>query len=199
MANPFGVFEDIWETPRRKVFRFLGVDWLATPYAWISIPLIIPGSIPLAFALYLLPDLAGQVFSAVPQTIGQAVVWGLIFGLGLFVVNYVHASGHVISARMVRGVMDANLITATRIITLYSGDQSGFGKGVHIGRSIGGPAANILLGGLALGINALLGGSVFVEFMGYANLAFGIGALGPFPSVDGWVIWGELLGLRKES
>jgi hypothetical protein len=184
MRNPLLVFENIHTTPRRKLFRFLGVDWLATPYAWLSIPFFVGGGV----AVAVLGDLSAPLAESLPR--------GLVFGGLLFLINVLHTVGHILSGKIVGAPMDANLVTATRHVNLYSGDQSGYGKGVHIGRSLGGPLFNLLTGLIALGASALVSDAA-LAFFATTSIGIGLGALGPVPSVDGWVIWGELLGLRK--
>jgi hypothetical protein len=35
-------------------------------------------------------------------------------------------------------------------------------------------------------------------FFAIANLITGAAALLPIPAIDGWVVWGELLGFRRQ-
>ena len=67
---------------------------------------------------------------------------------------------------------------------------------VHLVRSLGGPLMNFMLGGLFL----VLWDSVRSPALGFfagANLVIGVIVLLPIPSVDGGVIWREILKLLR--
>ncbi|MBN1202837.1 MAG: hypothetical protein JXJ20_13380 [Anaerolineae bacterium] len=179
MANPMGVFEDIQTTPRRPLFTLLGVRWLATPYAVLSIPIFVG-----------LGVVIGLVGSA-GETPGTSLLIGLVYGLLLFLMNVLHSLGHILSGKLVGAPMDANLVTATRHINIYDGPQDGYPRRVHLGRALGGPLMNILVGIVTLIVWALVGGDV-LRFFAVVNLVAGIGSLAPVRSVDGEVIWREL-------
>jgi Zn-dependent protease len=84
--------------------------------------------------------------------------------------------------------MDELLVTMTRDVNLYYGDQSRFPPWVHLARSIGGPAANLAAAGLLF---ALAPGSpdALLSQLAEMNLYFGLITLLPLPSVDGEEIW----------
>lgn len=171
-------------SPHRRLFALLGVHWEAAPFAWVN---------PLIFIV------AGFVIAWASEP--GASFWKMLFagfgyGLLVYLTYILHGIGHTISGKKVGAPMDANLITPIRHINIYTGDQSVYAKHVHIGRALGGPAINLLTGIAALGLWALIGGSGLWVFAA-ANLITGAAALLPIPAIDGWVLWGELLGLRR--
>jgi Zn-dependent protease len=181
MRKPLMVFEDIHATTHRKLFTILGVDWLATPYAWLSLPIFL--------ALGILTGFAGE------HSRGTEV-WlpiGLGYGLLLYLVNTLHSIGHILSGKLVRAQMDANLVTATLHVNLYYGEPKNFSKWVHIGRALGGPIFNVVMGLIALGLWKI-SGSYFLAAFANLNVLVGIASLAPVPTLDGWVVWGKLMG-----
>ncbi|HLF25675.1 MAG TPA: hypothetical protein VJG32_05015 [Anaerolineae bacterium] len=178
------IFENVHTTPRRRLFKLLGVEWTATPYAWLSVPLYF---------------VVGVVLACIidsHQSIEARLLIGLAYSLMLHLSNALHSIGHTLSGRWVGAPMDENLITATFHVTLYRDDPARYSRWVHIGRSLGGPVANLLVGAAALGVWQLadVGGLAFFAVM---NLATGVYTLLPIPSIDGGVIWSELLGRRS--
>jgi Zn-dependent protease len=112
------------------------------------------------------------------------------------ITTVLHALGHIISGKMVNSAMDELLITATRDVNLYHGDQSVIPGHVHLIRSLGGPVFNLMVAGLlsAFAPNAASGfWSALVASLISTNRFFGFGGFLPLPSVDGEVIWRELL------
>lgn len=186
MKRPLLVFEDIQTTPRRKLFTLLGVQWMATPYAWLSLPFWC--------LLGILTSLVGEYGTST----GGDLLIGLGYGLLLAVANAIHSLGHVIASRLIGAPMDVILMTATRNINLHLKDQSGYSKGIDIGRALGGPLLNIAAGLISFGI-AKLSGSEWLTPFALFNVVIGIFTLIPLPSLDGWVIWGELLGFRHRA
>ncbi len=195
--DPLLVFEDIHTTPRRKLFRLLGVDWVATPYAWLSLP------------FFILPGILIAAGYREGEPVGQILGAGVVYGLLIFLINALHSVGHILSGKIVGAAMDANLVTATRHVNLYSGDQSGYSKGVHIGRALGGSVFNLLIGLAVWGLQWAFtgkppalsgpGSGEWLTFFANINVMIGIFVLAPVPSIDGWVIWGEVLGLRRRA
>jgi Zn-dependent protease len=96
--------------------------------------------------------------------------------------------------------MDELLITATRDVNLYHGDQSLVPSQVHLVRALGGPLFNLFVAGVCAVLAALITAdfwSALVASLISTNLFFGLGGLLPLPSVDGEVIWRELLRLGR--
>jgi hypothetical protein len=92
--------------------------------------------------------------------------------------------------------METLLLTGTRDVTLYRKFEPGPSKWMFIGRSLGGPLANIIVGLMAFGISRLLPTAWLLSFCVF-NLAIAVWTIFPMPSMDGWVIWGELFSFRK--
>ena len=186
MSRPLLVFEDISRAPRRRLFGFLGVEVMATPYAWLSVPFFCVLGILISY---------GQR----PEEIGfWTVEVGLEYGLLLYFTNMLHSLGHILAARKIGAPMEILLLTGTRDVTLYRKEKPEPSKWMFIGRSLGGPAANVLVGFIALGIWHLLAAAWLLTFCVF-NFAIAAWTLCPVPSMDGWVIWGELFGFRKRS
>lgn len=180
--------------PRRKLFTLLGTPWLVTPYAWLNVVAFIVAGIIVALGLE----------SGRPAA--RILLAGVGYGLLVYLTYVLHGIGHIVSAKIVGAPMDAHLITPLRQINLYEGDQSRYPKGVHIGRALGGPLANLLTGLAAWGIvwgqtGSLIPwkmlGESWMAFFSVASLLVGVAAFAPTPTIDGWVIWGELLGFRR--
>ena len=120
---------------------------------------------------------------------------GLGFGLLIILSSFFHGLGHVISSRMVNAPMKALVMTATVGVTHFD-DYEEQGSRVHVGRSLGGPALNLILGIIAIAIYLSALDSYFLLFFGIVNLGFGGFTFLPIPSLDGSVILRELRGWR---
>ena len=72
----------------------------------------------------------------------------LLFTIAVEITTVLHAFGHILSGKMVHSAMDELLITATRDVNLYHGDQSLIPGYVHLVRSLGGPILNLFVAGL---------------------------------------------------
>lgn len=184
MSRPLFVFEHIETTPRRQLFRFQGVEVMATPYAWLC---------PVSYcALGGLVSFGQQS----EHTFLTRVVVGLEFGVLLYITNVCHSLGHILAAKVVGAPMEILLLTATRDVTLYKMDIQTPSKWMYIGRSLGGPVANLLIGVASLAAWYMLSAEWWL-FLAIFNIAIGLWTLCPVPSMDGWVIWGEVVGFRK--
>jgi Zn-dependent protease len=186
MSRHLFVFEDIETTPRHRLFRFQGVEVSATSYAWLS---------PCSYCTLGVMVSFGQRSENIFTT---QVVVGLGYGLLLYLTNACHSLGHIFAAKWVGAPMEVLLLTATRDVTLYKKDGLVPTKWMFIGRSLGGPVTNLLAGVASLPAWYLLS-SRWCLFFSIFNLAVGAWTLFPVPSMDGWVIWGELFGFRRRS
>jgi hypothetical protein len=179
----YGIIEDVDTVRRIPIGRFWGVNLLVTPITWLG-PFVFFG---LHFLLNLLkPDL----------NIGERLYQSTLFTIAVEITTVFHAFGHILSGKMVHSAMDELLITATRDVNLYHGDQSLFPGHVHLVRSLGGPVFNLFIAGLCLLFAPMIGPGFRSDLLASlisTNLFFGIGGFVPLPSVDGEVIWRELL------
>jgi len=179
----YGIIEDVDTIRRIPVGRFWGVNLLVTPLTWLG-PFVF-------FGLSLLLNLLNPQFS-----LTERLYQALIFTIAVEITTVLHAFGHILSGKIVRSVMDELLITATRDVNLYHGDQSLVPGHVHLGRSLGGPVFNLLAAGICIAIAAGIPSGFWSDLWASlisTNLFFGIGGFLPLPSVDGEVIWRELL------
>jgi Zn-dependent protease len=120
----------------------------------------------------------------------------LLFTIAVEITTVLHAFGHILSGKMVHSAMDELLITATRDVNLYHGDQSIIPGHIHLIRSLGGPVFNLFVAGLCSALAVVIApgfGSALVASLISTNRFFGFGGFLPLPSVDGEVIWRELL------
>jgi hypothetical protein len=179
----YGIIENVDTVRRIPIGRFWGVNLLVTPITWLG-PLVFFG---LHFLLSLLhPNLS----------LSERIYQSLLFTIAVEMTTVLHAFGHILSGKMVHSAMDELLITTTRDVNLYHGDQSAIPGHVHLVRSLGGPVFNLLIAGLCLIFAPLLSPGFWSDLVASlisTNLFFGVGGFIPLPSVDGEVIWRELL------
>lgn len=179
----FGIIEDIKSVRRIRLGRFWGVTILITPYLWLG-PIVF-------FALHFILNLLNFTLSLEERFSGA-----FFFTIAVEATTLIHALGHILSGKLVGSAMDELLIASTRDVNIYHGDQSQFPSRVHLGRALGGPILNLLVAALCLYIapNLPIGfWSKVNASMIVTNLFFGFGSFLPLRSVDGEVIWRELL------
>jgi hypothetical protein len=179
----YGIIEDIDAVRRIPIGRFWGVNLLITPITWLG-PFVF-------FGLHFLLNLLNPSLSLTDR-----FYQSLLFTIAVEITTVLHAFGHILSGKMVNSAMDELLITATRDVNLYHGDQSIIPGHVHLVRSLGGPIFNLIVAGLlsAFARDATPGfWSGLVASLISTNHFFGFGSFLPLPSVDGEVIWRELL------
>jgi Zn-dependent protease len=156
---------------------------LVTPLTWLG-PFVF-------FSLSLLLSLLNPQLS-----LADRLYRALIFTIAVEITTVLHAFGHILSGKLVRSAMDELLITATRDVNLYHGDQSLIPGYVHLVRSLGGPVFNLFVAGVCMAAAASIPSGFPSDLWASlisTNLFFGIGGFVPLPSVDGEVIWRELL------
>jgi hypothetical protein len=183
----YAVIEDLDTVRRIQLGRLWGVRVTATPIAWTS-PVVF-------FALRVLMNLVTMRGSMWPRLKEAA-----LFSLSVQVTSPLHACGHIVSGTLAGSPMDELLITATRDVNVYEGDQSRVPSHVHLMRAIGGPLANLLVGGVCRVLlrRARPGlATDIVAAIASTNLFYGLGGLLPLPSIDGEVIWRELLRMAR--
>jgi hypothetical protein len=188
----YGIIEDLDTVRHIPLGRFWGTQVSITPWLWLGLPVF--------FAL----GLALNIFQPGASLAGAAYAAG-VFVLAVGISTLLHALGHVVGGKIVRGPMDELLLTATRGVNLYFGDQNAVPGYVHLGRALGGPLLNLLVAALLARVQAVGGqgwGAALVAGVGSTSLFIGAGALLPLPSVDGEVIWrevGRYLSARRRA
>ena len=179
----YGIIEDIDTVRRIPIGRFWGVTLLVTPITWLS-PFVF-------FSLHFLLNLINYQIS-----LAERLQQAMLFTTAVEITTILHAFGHILSGKIVHSPMDELLITTTRDVNLYYGDQSLVPGTVHLVRSLGGPMLNLLVAGICIFLSALMTQgfwSGLLTSLISTNLFFGIGSFLPLRSVDGEVIWREIL------
>ena len=179
----YGIIEDIDTVRRIPIGRFWGVSLLVTPLIW-SGPFVF-------FGLHMLLNMLNSGLSLTDR-----LYQALLFTIAVEITTVLHAFGHILSGKLAHSAMDELLITATRDVNLYHGDQRRIPGYVHLVRSIGGPIFNILVAGVCAALATIIAPGFWLNLvisLLSTNLFFGFGGLLPLPSVDGAVIWRELL------
>ena len=179
----YGIFEDIDTVRRIPVGRFWDVTLLVTPFTWLG-PIFF-------FATHFVLNL----FNDQP-TMADRLYQSMLFTIAVEITTILHAFGHILSGKIVHSAMDELLITTTRDVNLYHGDQSRVPGYVHLVRSIGGPIFNLLVAGVFIFFSTKVSQGFFSDLIASligTNLFFGIGSFVPLRSVDGEVIWREIL------
>jgi hypothetical protein len=182
----YGFIENLDTVRHIRLGRWWGVTVSVTPVIWLG-PLLF-------FGLGLALTLAGP-----PSSLPQRFYAAALFTVAVELATVIHAVGHILGGHLVDHPMDELLMTATRGVNLYTGDQSRLPAHVHLGRAMGGPVLNLVAGGLLAWGLAGAGGwpADLAARAASTNLFFGAGAWLPVPSVDGWVIWREILRLLR--
>lgn len=179
----FGWIENLDTVRHIPLGRFLGVAVSVTPTLWLS-PFVF-------FSLGIL-----QNFSAPNVTPNQLMYLAFVNLCGIEVSTLIHQLGHILGGKLVGSPMDELLLTATRGYNIYWGDQSRTASYVHLGRALGGPILNLVVGhSLAAMLVVVPSGLLYdlLASLASISLLFGYGSFLPLPSVDGWVIWREAL------
>src|SRR6201988_41766 len=179
----YGIIEDVDMVRRIPIGRFWGVNLLITPITWLG-PSVF-------FGLHFLLNLLNSRLS-----LSDRLYQSLLFTIAVEITTVLHALGHIISGKMVHSAMNELLITATRDVNLYHGDQSIVPGYVHLVRSLGGPVFNLIIAGLLSVLAADVAPGFWSGLLASlisTNRFFGFGGFFPLPSGDGEVIWRELL------
>ena len=115
--------------------------------------------------------------------------------IGVEISTVVHALGHILGGKLVRSPMDELLLTATRGVNIYSGNQNDIPSFVHLVRAIGGPVLNLIAASVVLGLQTFVRFGFSADLLAAissTSLFMGVGGFAPLPSVDGQVIWREV-------
>jgi hypothetical protein len=164
-----------------KLFRLMDVDVMAAPRSWLGV------------VLALIIGVVVSLIATPVNGLGAQILEGIVFGLLLYASTFVHGLGHIVSSRMIHAPMWYLILTTTIPITRYDdADEANIPSRVHVGRSLGGPVANILLAVVGFVLYALVPGSPFFLFIGIQNILATLLVLSPIPTLDGAVIWREV-------
>jgi len=179
----YGFIEDLDTVRHIPLGKLGGVQLSVTPITWLS---------PVVFFLLGLPLNGIRPGLSLTETLYRAGV----FVIGVEISTLVHALGHILGGKLVRSPMDELLLTATRGVNIYSGDQNALPGFIHLGRAMGGPVLNLLVAGSLLQLQNIVGigfGADLLAAVVSTSLFMGVGGFAPLPSVDGGVIWREVL------
>jgi len=181
------VVDDRDKTKRRHMFHLLGVEYVATPFFWLNLPMMLIASIVVSSIFVPTGDLAGQM-----------MIIGIGYGILMIATLFLHGIGHIISSRMVDAPVQKMIMTMT-VTHLDFGEEGEQPSRVHVGRSLGGPVTNVVLGLLSLAIYGLVMNSHFVLFFGAFNILIAIVTILPLPTLDGPVIFRELRNWKSAN
>lgn len=177
----YGWLENLDTVRHIPLCALWGVRISITPLIWLS-PLIF-------FALGVLQN------RTAPDT------WHVFYLAGVYLIaveltTLFHGLGHILGGKLVGAPMDELLLTATRGVNLYYGDQSNLRGYIHLGRALGGPIFNLLIAAVLYLFLPYIERGVWSDLwisLASTNLFFGVGSFLPLPSIDGWVIWREVI------
>lgn len=185
--NPVFAVEQIDTAPRRRLGRFLGVELLGTPWWWISLLWMLGAGLVLGWDVLLATTITAHLLN------------GIGFGLAIAGGVLCHQLGHLASGRAVGAPMDADLLTATLPVNLYRKDEGRhYPSRVHLGRTLGGPVGNLLVGVAMLGLRYLGLNQPVVTAFAIINLLFAVVALVPLPTLDGGTVLRELSNWHRD-
>jgi hypothetical protein len=179
----YGFIEDLDRVRHIRLGKFWGVEVSVTPLTWLS-PFVF-------FSLGLLLNAPGPRMS-----LTESIYRAGVFVIGVEISTLIHALGHILGGKLVRSPMDELLLTATRGVNIYFGDQKALPGFVHLGRAMGGPVLNLLAAGLVSALQNFAGIGFTADLLASiisTSLFMGIGGFAPLPSVDGEVIWREVV------
>ena len=177
-------FENNEVSHQRKLFVFLDVDFFTTSRTWINLPMMAIVGIVIAL-----------IFEPVDRLILQILV-GIGYGMLVVTSSLCHGLGHILSSRVANAPMKSLLLTATVGVTHYEDDGAQASR-VHVGRSLGGPLLNLVLGMTSIAIYLFALDNHFLLFFGIVSLGFGAFTFLPIPSLDGSVILRELRNWKQ--
>lgn len=185
----YGVIENIKTIRRFRIGTILGVPVLITSLTWLG-PFVF-------FGLHFILNLWNTRL-----TLDERLLQSIYFVIAIQLANPIHALGHIISGKLVHSAMDELLMTSTRGVNLYYGDQSQLPGYIHIVRSLGGPILNILVGIICILVTPSIPSGFWAGVntsLISTNLFIGLGSFLPIPSVDGQVIWREVANWMKKK
>jgi hypothetical protein len=168
----------------RRLLRAFGLDWMATPSAWIA-------------PVWMLA--AGVVVGLIVErhaAAGTRLLLGLAYGALILASILVHYFGGAVAGRLVGAPMRQVVFTATLAYNVYDESRE-YPSRVHLIRGLGEPAANFLLGAVMLDLYLAGSHSHVVVFLAVLNLAFFVIAMAPFPTMHGGVVLKNLRAWKR--
>jgi Zn-dependent protease len=168
-------------------FRLLGLELIITPSAWL-------GDVLLFMLLYVIG------INLIGLSQAEAIIGALIGVILHFVSVFLHHYGHALAARSTGYPMTGIRLWAFLGTSLYPKGEPELPAKTHIRRASGGPAMNLIVGGIAVALLLALGETRgvawwLVAFFAFDNLiVFGLGSLLPLGFTDGSTLlryWGK--------
>ncbi len=178
----YGFIENLDTVQHIPIGKFWGIKLSVTPITWLS---------PIVF--FALGAILG-IFEPRMNLIQTLYHIG-VFVIGVEISTLIHALGHILGGKLVRSPMDELLLTATRGVNIYHGDQEVIPGFVHVGRAMGGHILNLLTFSVVMQLLHYNGAgfrSDVLAAIASTSLFMGAGGFLPLPSVDGQVIWREV-------
>ena len=178
----YGFIENLDTVRHIPLGKFWNIKLSITPITWLS---------PVVF--FLLGFLLNALRSGTSLT-GTLYKAG-VFMMGVEISTLIHALGHILGGKLVRRPMNELLLTATRGVNIYHGNQNDIPSFVHLGRAMGGPVLNLIAASLVIGLQTFVRFGFTVDLLAAiasTSLFMGVGGFAPLPSVDGQVIWREV-------
>jgi hypothetical protein len=135
-APPY-VLENMTNVRPLRLGSVLGIDWMASPTAWVA---------PLWIAAF---GVAVSFIAQVGSGPGQRLIIGLAYGVLTAASILIHQLGGALAGKLVGAPMRSVTFTATLAYNGYD-ESRDYPSSVHIVRSLGEPAANLFLGAVLL-------------------------------------------------
>jgi hypothetical protein len=178
----YGFIENLDTVRHISIGEFWDIEISVTPITWLS-PIVF-------FALGAIPGILEP-----RMNLTQTFYHTGVFVIGVEISTLTHALGHILGGKLVGSPMDELLLTATRGVNIYHGDQDTIPGFVHVGRAAGGPILNLLIYAVMMQLLHYSGAgfrSDVLAAIASTSLFMGAGGFLPLPSVDGQVIWREV-------
>jgi len=173
--SPPYVLENMAKVRPLRLVSVLGIDWMASPTACVAPVWIAAFGVAISFVF--------QVGSGA----GERLLIGLVYGVLIGASVLVHQLGGAIAGKLVAAPMRSVIFTATLPYNVYDESRE-YPSRVHVIRSLGEPAANLLLGAAMLVLYVAGLDNHFVLFLAILNLAFFGIAMAPLPTMHGGVV-----------
>jgi hypothetical protein len=183
-APPY-VIENTTRTPPHRLGSLFGIEWFATPTAWISLVWMAA---------------VGIVIGVTTESggAGQRVVMGLVYAVLIAASILWHQLGGAIAGKLIGAPMRCVTFTATLAYNAYDESRE-YPSRVHLIRGLAEPVANLILGAVALVAYWAGAHSHAVLFLAVLNLAFFVIAMAPLPTMHGGVVLKHLKAWKRDA